>query len=132
MLGYGLMTVAWAFFPWARTVAFLYLLYGFYCLGNSLGSYTTLVAMEAAPEAERGRVVGLLNSCMQGAAALGESAGGTLWLMLGAHTSYALAALGSTAGALLLARVRTLPAGPSQAQLPREQHDASQEHPDDR
>ena len=116
VLGYGLMALAWAFFPWVSRVASLYALYALYSLGNSLGYYATLVAMEAVPRPEQGRAVGLFNACIQGGAALGESAGGALWGIVGATWSYLLAALGALAGALLLVRVRppSSPARPSQ------------------
>lgn len=102
--GYALMGLAWFLFPWPQEVMLLYLLYAFYCLGNSAGSYATLLAMECVPREKEGRAVGLFNTCMVAGAAAGEGCGGLLWGGLGAGPSYLLAALGMGLGCLLLIR----------------------------
>ena len=114
--GYALMGLAWLLFPWPQEVAFLYPLYALYCLGNSAGFYSTLLAMECVPQEEQGRAVGLFDTCMLAGAAMGEGCGGLLWEGLGAGPSYLLAALGMGLGCLLLLRGR--PARPTPSAPP--------------
>ncbi len=117
--GYILMGLAWLLFPCPQEIGLLYALYALYCLGNSAGSYATLLAMEAVPPEERGRTVGWSNAWMFGGSTVGESCGGILWGRLGASFSYLLAALGAGLGTLfLLARGRSCRSTPSAPPAP--------------
>ncbi len=55
-----------------------YLLYSLYCLGNSLGFYASVFALDVAPERFKGRAVGLFDAAMYSGSALGDGAGGLL------------------------------------------------------
>jgi len=100
--GYLLTGVAWFLFPFAPSLPLAYLVYSFYCLGNSMGFYATVFAMDVAPEELKGRAVGFFNSSMYLGSALGDTAGGHLWQRLGARFSFTLAFVAYLAGSLLL------------------------------
>jgi predicted MFS family arabinose efflux permease len=97
MTGYGLMGLAWFLFPFSPFLPLTYLFYALYCLGNSMGFYASVFVIDVAPETLKGRAVGLFNAAMYLGSALGDGVGGTLWQLLGARFSFALAA-----GAFLL------------------------------
>jgi len=102
MMGYGLMGLAWLFFPFSPSLPSTYLFYALYCLGNSMGFYASVYVMDVASETLKGRAVGLFNAAMYLGSALGDGVGGTLWQLLGARFSFALAAGAFLLGTLLL------------------------------
>ena len=102
MMGYGLMGLAWLFFPFSPSLPSTYLFYALYCLGNSMGFYASVFVMDVAPETLKGRAVGLFNAAMYLGSALGDSMGGALWQRWGAHFSFTLAAGAFLLGTLLL------------------------------
>jgi len=100
--GYLLVGMAWLIFPFAPSLPFAYVIYSLYCLGNSMGFYATVFAMDLAPEELKGRAVGFFNALMNVGGAVGDVAGGRLWEMLGARVSFVLAFVGYMTGAMLL------------------------------
>ncbi len=100
--GYLLTGMAWLAFPFAPSLPFAYAVYSLYCLGNSMGFYATLFAMDIAPEELKGRAVGFFNALMNLGGALGDTAGGRLWELLGAKFSFVVAFVGYVTGATLL------------------------------
>lgn len=102
MMGYGLMGLAWLFFPLGPSLSLLYLFYAVYCLGNSIGFYASIFAQDVAPAGYKGRAVGLFNATMHLGTSLGDGAGGLLWQKWGARFSFALAAAANLLGASLL------------------------------
>jgi len=100
--GYGLTGLAWFLFPHSPSLPLTYLVYGLYGLGNSLGFYASVFAMDVAPEELRGRAVGLFNASMYLGSALGDTMGGVLWQRLGGTFSFSLAAGAYLLGAFLL------------------------------
>jgi len=103
LAGYGVTGVAWFLFPLAPSLLATYLLYSLYCLGNSLGFYASVFALDVAPERFKGRAVGLFDAAMYSGSALGDGAGGLLWQRWGAGFSFALAGGAYLLGAVLLA-----------------------------
>jgi len=102
MMGYGLMGLAWLFFPLGPSLSLLYLFYAVYCLGNSIGFYASIFAQDVAPAGHKGRAVGLFNATMHLGTSLGDGAGGLLWQKWGARFSFTLAAAANLLGASLL------------------------------
>jgi len=103
LMGYGVTGVAWFLFPFAPSLLVTYLLYSLYCLGNSLGFYASVFALDVAPERFKGRAVGLFDAAMYSGSALGDGAGGLLWQHWGARFSFVLAGGAYLFGTLLLA-----------------------------
>lgn len=102
MMGYGITGLAWFLFPLAPSLPFTYLFYSLYCLGNSMGFYASVFALDVSPEGFKGRAVGLFNAAMHLGSALGDSAGGVLWQRLGAVFSFTMAFSAYLLGTLLL------------------------------
>ncbi len=103
MVGCGLSAVAWFLFPLVPSLLGIYLLYGLYCLGHSLGFYASVFAADVAPERLKGRAVGLFDAAMYAGSVLGDGAGGALWQHWGARSSFALAGGAHLVGVALLA-----------------------------
>jgi len=103
LIGYGMTGAAWFLFPLAPSLLVTYLLYSLYCLGNSLGFYASVFALDVAPERCKGRAVGLFDAAMYSGSALGDGTGGLLWQRWGARSSFTLAGGAYLLGALLLA-----------------------------
>jgi predicted MFS family arabinose efflux permease len=101
-MGYGLTGLAWFLFPRSPSLPLTYLVYGLYCLGNSMGFYASVFAMDVSPEELKGRAVGLFNASMYLGSALGDTVGGILWQRWGAIPSFLLASAAYLVGALLL------------------------------
>jgi len=102
VMGYGLTGVAWFLFPFTPSLPVTYLLYSLYCLGNSLGFYASVFALDVAPERFKGRAVGLFDAAMYSGSALGDGTGGLLWQRWGTGFSFALAGGAYFLGTLLL------------------------------
>jgi len=101
-IGYALMGTGWLLFPLAPLLPTTYLVYALYCLGNSMGFYASVFAMDVAAGAIKGRAAGLFDAAMYLGSSVGDGVGGLLWQRLGARFSFALAALANFLGSLLL------------------------------
>jgi len=86
MTGYALMGVAWLLFPLAPSLFAIYMLYSLYCLGNSMGFYASVFALDVAPERFKVLAVGFFDAIMYSGSALGDGAGGMLWQRWGARS----------------------------------------------
>jgi len=49
-MGFLLMGIAWAPFSLPKNLIWLYILYGLYSVGNSMGYFTTALAMDIVPK----------------------------------------------------------------------------------
>lgn len=100
--GYALMGLGWLLFPAAPSLLAIYAFYTIYCLGNSMGFYASVFALDVAPEQVKGRAGGLFDAAMYLGSTLGDGAGGLLWQHWGPQASFAVATLANGLGALLL------------------------------
>lgn len=89
-LGFSLMGFAWLFFAHAENLIILYMLFLIYSLGNSMGYFSTVLAMELVPDDSKSVAVGVFNAFMNVGGASGSLIGGVLWNALGANYSFYL------------------------------------------
>ncbi|MFQ6087094.1 MAG: MFS transporter [Candidatus Bathyarchaeia archaeon] len=83
VIGFLLMGFAWAVFPIPQNLIWLYLLYGLYSIGNSMGYFTTALAMDIVPKEKQSTAVGIFNGTMFFAVSISGMVGGMLWTKLG-------------------------------------------------
>jgi len=100
--GFTLMGLAWLFFPIPQSLFWLFTLYAIYSVGNSMGFYTTALAMDITSEQKKGTAVGIFNCFMYTGVFLSGIAGGILWENMGALTSFRLAFITFTLAALIM------------------------------
>ena len=91
VLGFILVGLAWFFFPIPRSLFWLFVLYAIYSLGNSMGFYTTALAMDVSSEQKKGVAVGIFNFFMYVGAFFSGILGGILWETMGDLTSFKIA-----------------------------------------
>ena len=100
--GYTLMGVAWLLFPIPTSLIWLFLLYAAYSLGNSMGFFTTALAMDIASERKKGSAVGMFNCFMYIGVFLSGITGGILWEDLGPLASFRISFIALIAAALII------------------------------
>lgn len=83
VIGFLLMGFAWAVFPVPNNLIWLYMLYGLYSIGNSMGYFTTALAMDIVPKEKQSTAVGIFNGTMFFAMSMSGMVGGILWTKLG-------------------------------------------------
>jgi len=105
-LGYFLMGVAWLMFPILNQLIFIYAVYATYSLGNSLGYFTTTLALGSVPPTEKGTALGAMNTFMYMGIALSGLIGGFFWSILGTFISFMLAFISCTTSALLISLIK--------------------------
>jgi MFS family permease len=81
--GFLIMGIAWAPFSLPGNLIWLYVLYGLYSIGNSMGYFTTALAMDVVPKEKQSTAVGIFNSTIFLAEAFSGILGGILWTRLG-------------------------------------------------
>lgn len=80
--GYLLVGITWAIFPMPKSLIWLYVLYGLYSVGNSMGYFTTALAMDIVSKERQSTAVGIFNSIMFLSVSISGVVGGILWTKL--------------------------------------------------
>jgi len=102
VLGFTLMGLAWLFFPIPQSLFLLFILYAVYSVGNSMGFYTTALAMDITSQQKKGTAIGIFNCFMYVGVFLSGIAGGILWESIGALTSFKVAFISFMAATLII------------------------------
>jgi len=102
VLGYLLMGVAWFVFPTLNQLYLVYAVYAMYSLGNSLGYFTTTLALSAVKPREKGLALGAMNTFMYVGVGMAGLIGGFLWTFLDTFISFTLAFIACTASSVFI------------------------------
>lgn len=106
IVGYLLMGAAWLVFPTIHQLYLVYAVYAMYSLGNSLGYFTTTLALSAVQPREKGIALGSMNTFMYIGVATAGLIGGFLWTFLGAFISFILAFISCMASSVFILLIK--------------------------
>ncbi|MDI6846919.1 MAG: hypothetical protein QMD23_02140 [Candidatus Bathyarchaeia archaeon] len=77
-----------------------------YSIGNSLGYFTTTLALSSVPPGEKGIALGTMNTFMYSGVATAGLIGGFLWIFLGTLGSFLLAFISCAASSFLFLLIK--------------------------